>query len=191
MASERGLLGSTSPLDSTLGYYVSILNDHAERYLILTIYVYLIFIIGMEVLRRFVLNSSSLWGEETARFMFIYLTWIGASWGVHERLHIRIDLLHQFVSERVKGALYILSDIALLVFAVYAIRWSIPQLQTLLEFGAVTQALRVNQIYFQAAIPIGMGLVLIRGVQALLRDVRDVARGRAVYEGETLFGEEE
>lgn len=164
-----------------------LLNAHLERYLILSIYVYLVLIIGIEVFRRFGLNNASLWGEETARFMFIYLTWIGASWAVHKRLHIRIDILHKYVSERVTGLLYILGDLIMLVFFPLAIRWMIPQLQTLLQFGATTEALRVNQIYFYMAIPIGMGLVTIRVLQALYRDVKDVRAGRPVYKGEQLF----
>lgn len=163
------------------------LNENLERYLLLSIYVYIISIIGIEVLRRFVLDNASLWGEETARFMFIYLTWIGASWGVHKRLHIRIDILHQYVSERTTGILYILGDLVMLAFVIVAIQWTIPQLQTQLEFGAVTEALRVNKIYFQIAVPIGMGLLTVRILQALYRDVKDVMAGRPVYKGEQLF----
>ncbi|MFC7249441.1 TRAP transporter small permease [Halomicroarcula sp. GCM10025324] len=164
-----------------------LLNENLERYLLLSIYVYIISIIGVEVFRRFLLDNASLWGEETARFMFIYLTWIGASWGVHKRLHIRIDILHQYISERATGFLYILGDLVMLAFVVVAVQWTIPQLQTLLEFGAVTSALRVNKIFFQMAIPIGMGLMTVRILQALYRDVQDVRAGRAVYKGEQLF----
>lgn len=164
-----------------------LLNENLERYLLLSIYVYIISIIGIEVFRRFVLDNASLWGEETARFMFIYLTWIGASWGVHKRLHIRIDILHQYISERATGILYILGDLVMLAFVIVAIRWTIPQLQTLMEFGAATQALRVNKIYFQIAVPIGMGLLTIRILQALYRDVKDVLADRPVYKGEQLF----
>ena len=35
--------------------------------------------IAMEVIRRFVLSYSSIWGEEIARYAFIYLAWIGAA----------------------------------------------------------------------------------------------------------------
>ncbi|MBX0297473.1 TRAP transporter small permease [Haloarcula nitratireducens] len=163
------------------------LNENLERYLLLSFYVYIIAIIGIEVFRRFVLNNASLWGEETARYMFIYLTWIGASWGVNERLHIRIDILHQYVSERVTGLLYILGDIVTFAFVVVAIRWTIPQIQTQLQFGAVTEALRVDMIYFQVAVPIGMTLLGVRVLQALYRDVQDVRAGRPVYKGEELF----
>ncbi|MFC6977115.1 TRAP transporter small permease [Halomicroarcula sp. GCM10025709] len=177
----------SNPMGRRIASAGGLLNEHLERYLLLSIYVYIIAIIGIEVFRRFVLNNASIWGEETARFMFIYLTWIGASWGVHKRLHIRIDILHQYVSERTTGLLYILGDIVMLAFVVVAIQWTIPQLQTLLEFGGATQALRVNKIYFQVAVPIGMGLLTVRILQALYRDVKDVLAGREVYKGEQLF----
>ena len=48
--------------------------------------------IAMEVIRRFVLSYSSIWGEEIARYAFIYLAWIGAAAAVKDRAHIRIDV---------------------------------------------------------------------------------------------------
>ena len=61
---------------------LSNIDDNAERYLLLIFYTMVVGVIGVEVFRRFVISFSSIWGEEIARFGFIYLTWIGASAGV-------------------------------------------------------------------------------------------------------------
>jgi TRAP-type C4-dicarboxylate transport system permease small subunit len=153
-----------------------------------TLYTYIIFIVVMEVVRRFVLSIPSRWGEETARLMYVYLTWIGASWGIKKRAHIRIDFLFSFVSERVKALLYILSDVLFIVFSVLMIRWSIPQVQTLLEFGARTQAGTASRIFFFVAIPLGAALMIVRALQMLYLDVNALRNGESVYEGESIFG---
>lgn len=158
-----------------------------ELYLLVSLYIYLILVINIEIFRRFVLSSSTVWANESAQFMYIYLTWLGVSWGVHKRVHVRIDLLHSYVSERVKGVLYVLSGIGLLVFSVYAIRWSIPPISTSLEFGSTTPGMRVNRAYFQTAIPIAFTLTIVRTLQWLYRDVRNLYEGQPVNEGAPLF----
>lgn len=180
-------IGILMPTRAT--FLLKYLNKNSERFLLLTLYIYIVFVIGIEVFRRFVLNMSSLWGPESARYMFIYLTWIGASWGVHNRLHIRIDIIHNYVSEQITGILYILSDVIMLIFSLSTIYVSIPLIQTSLEFGAVTQGIGVNQAFFQFAIPFGMVLFTTRVLQAMYRDIIDVKSGRPVYKGETLFGD--
>ena len=69
------------------------LDDNAERWLLLGFYAMIVATIVVEVVRRFVLSYSSIWGEEIARYAFIYLAWVGASAAVKERAHIRIDVL--------------------------------------------------------------------------------------------------
>ena len=67
--------------------------------------------IAMEVIRRFVLSYSSIWGEEIARYAFIYLAWIGAAATVKDRAHIRIDVLMHYLSNRSRTVLYLLGDL--------------------------------------------------------------------------------
>ena len=55
------------------------LDDNAERWLLLIFYGMIVATIVVEVVRRFVLSYSSIWGEEIARDAFIYLAWVGAS----------------------------------------------------------------------------------------------------------------
>ena len=86
------------------------LDDNAERWLLLGFYAMIVATIVVEVIRRFVLSYSSIWGEEIARYAFIYLAWVGASAAVKERAHIRIDVLLHYLSNRAKAAVYLLGD---------------------------------------------------------------------------------
>ncbi|NBR22178.1 MAG: TRAP transporter small permease, partial [Proteobacteria bacterium] len=80
--------------------------------------------IAMEVIRRFVLSYSSIWGEEIARYAFIYLAWIGAAAAVKDRAHIRIDVLMHYLSNRSRTVLYLLGDLLTMVLALVALYWS-------------------------------------------------------------------
>ena len=143
--------------------------------------------IAMEVIRRFVLSYSSIWGEEIARYAFIYLAWIGAAAAVKDRAHIRIDVLMHFLSNRSRTVLYLLGDLLTMVLALVALYWSMHPIFTSLEFGSVTHGLRISQVWFTLAVPLGFLLVVFRLIQSIKRDFQDLVLKREVFKGNKLF----
>jgi TRAP-type C4-dicarboxylate transport system permease small subunit len=151
------------------------------------LYCFIVFVIVTEVVRRFVFDFSSLWGEEAARFAFIYLGWIGASYGVKQRAHIRFDFLTRALPPRAAGCVYLFSELATLVFACFALYWSLRTMGTMLRFDALSPALRISQAWFAAAVPLGFAMMVVRVIQSAARDVRNIAAGRPAYTGTLLF----
>jgi TRAP-type C4-dicarboxylate transport system permease small subunit len=163
------------------------LDDNAERWALLVFYVMLVATMFIEVIRREVFSYSSIWGEEIVRYSFIYLAWIGAASAVKERGHIRIDVIMQYVGPRPKALLYMLGDIVMFGVAVVAVYWSYETVHVSAKFGSVTHGLRISQVWFLSAVPIGFSLVVLRLIQSFLRDLSDFRSGRPVYEGDKLF----
>ncbi|MGS2742100.1 TRAP transporter small permease [Halomonas sp. LS-001] len=163
------------------------IDRKAERWLLLTFYALIILTIAIEVFRRFVINYSSPWGEEVARYAFIYLAWLAAAAAVRDRAHIRIDVLVNLGGPKMKRLGWWLADIATLVLAVWALWLSIAPIVTSLNFGSITPGLRVSQAFFLAAVPLGFALVVLRVVQSMLADVRRMKRGEPVFDGQKLF----
>ena len=133
------------------------------------------------------LSYSSIWGEEIVRYSFIYLAWIGAAAAVRQRGHIRIDVLMQYVGPRAKAALYIFGDLVMFAVSLVAFYWSLETVLVSAKFGSVTHGLRISQVWFLTAVPLGFGLVMLRLIQSLIRDFTDFRHGRPVYEGDKLF----
>jgi C4-dicarboxylate transporter, DctQ subunit len=169
--------------------FLHILDENLERYAMLVAYVFVCVVIVQEVLRRFGLNFSSAWAQETAQYLFIYLGYIGTAYAVKERAHIRFDILLNKVSPSTKTRLYIVGEIATLLFALIAIYWSGHTVMQLLNFGGTTPVLRVNKAWFEMAVPLGFALVAFRAVQAIIRDYGDLKAGRPAYAGKTMFEE--
>lgn len=163
------------------------LNQNAERWALLIFYTLLVATMAVEVVRREIFAYSSIWGEEIVRYAFIYLAWIGASAAVRDRAHIRIDVIYNYVSPRVKALLYIFGDLVMMIIAVLALYWSFETVSVSWKFGSVSHGLRVSMVWFLMAVPIGFGLMIFRLVQSFLRDLADLRAGRPVYEGERLF----
>jgi len=163
------------------------LDDNAERWMLLGFYGMIVATIVVEVVRRFVLSYSSIWGEEIARYAFIYLAWVGASVAVKDRAHIRIDVILHYLSNRGKALVYLFGDICMLALAILALYTAIESLQVSIKFGSVTHGLRISLAWFLAAVPLGFSLMSYRLVQSIWRDFGDLRRGRPVFEGAKMF----
>ncbi|MGB7306351.1 MAG: TRAP transporter small permease [Burkholderiaceae bacterium] len=163
------------------------LDDNGERWLLLVFYSFVVVVVFVEVLRRFVLQYSSIWGEETARYMFIYLVWIGAAAAIKDRAHLRIDVIFDLVPKRVGAWIYLIGDVLTLAFACVALWLSLESVLTSIRFEALTHGLRVNQAWFASAVPLGFLLILIRLIQSIKRDFTDIRLGRDVRTSGKLF----
>ena len=163
------------------------LNKNAERWALLVFYVMLVGTMFIEVIRRELFAYSSIWGEEIVRYSFIYLAWIGAAAAVRERGHIRIDVVMQYAGRRAKALLYMFGDVVMMIVAVIALYWSFESVHISWKFGSVTHGLRISQVWFLAAVPLGFALMMVRLIQSFLRDLSDLRTGQPVYEGDKLF----
>jgi TRAP-type C4-dicarboxylate transport system permease small subunit len=170
-----------------VGNFLKRFDANGERWLLLGFYTYIVLVIAIEVLRRFGLSYSSAWGEETARFAFIYLVWIGAASAVRERAHIRIDVLSDLLPPRGTALLYMFADLLTLLLAIGTLYWTISPVVTSIKFHSVTEGLRITRAWFVIAVPFGFSLVTLRTVQSMLRDIADFRAGRPPYRGERLF----
>ena len=181
-----GLAGRPS-WPSRISWLLRMLDRNGERWLLLIFYMTIVVVVTSEVARRFVLDYSSVWGGEIARFLFIYLAWIGASAAVRERAHIRIDALVKWLPPRGRSFLFLFGDLMTLLLAFIALYWSVSPILTSLRFGSVTEALGISRAWFLAAVPLGFGMMVIRLVQSLVMDARDLRTGREPFEGAKLF----
>lgn len=163
------------------------LDANAERWMLLCFYGLIVATIVVEVVRRFVLSYSSIWGEEIARYAFIYLAWVGASIAVRDRAHIRIDVIMHYLSTRAKAVVYLLGDFCTLALAILALVTAVESLEISLKFGSVTHGLRISLAWFLFAVPLGFTLMIYRLCQSIWRDFGDLRRGNPVFEGAKMF----
>ncbi len=163
------------------------IDQNGERYLLLPLYAMIVSTVFMEVVRRSLLSYSSIWAEEIARYAFIYIAWIGASYAIKDRAHIRIDVILHLLSQRMKSIVYIFGDIMTLILAVLAIWMSMESVLNSIHFGSVTHGLRISQAWFLAAVPLGFLMMTFRLLQSIHRDWSDLKAGRPVFEGNKLF----
>ena len=135
-----------------------------RAFIVLT-YSYFCLIILIEVIRRYAFGDSSAWGEMTARYAFVYMTYAAAAEGIRQKKHIRVDLIDKIIKPKSLTLLNIYYDILVTIVAVLVIYYSLKLINVQLTFGIVMTAADINMAFAQAALPLGWALMLTRITQ--------------------------
>lgn len=159
-------------------------DSKVVKWFIVGTYAYFCVIILVEVIRRYLFGASSPWGEMTARYAFVYLTYVAAAEGIRQGRHIRIDLVPNRLGPRGRRWLELYIDALTVILAVTIIYYSLELMQIQWSAGIVMTAADVNMAFAQAALPLGWLLIIVRIAQNWVDRARGVPPPEAQMTGE-------
>lgn len=147
------------------------MNDFVGRWMSLLIFP-LIGIILYEVLMRYVLRQSQDWVPETSQFLFGCLFVLGGGYILLHGGHVRLDLLYDRLSPRLKAVFDVATFIFFLLFC-GVLFWKGARMGwdslKIMERSQSSWGPILFPIKF--IIPLGTGLLLLQGVVKLIRDI--------------------
>ncbi len=148
------------------------LDDHIEEVFLVIFSVVMVAVIFLQVIMRYVFDASLSWSEELARYCFIWLVYIGISYGVKKQRHIKVDVLLLLFKERGRLILTIISNLLFLFFALFVIQYGTGIAMQILDWGQKSPANQIPMGIVYLAAPIGMGLTAIRLLQNLIKQFK-------------------
>jgi len=147
-------------------------DDHTEEVILVIFSVIMVAVIFLQVIMRYVFDSSLSWSEELARYCFIWLVYVGISYGVKKQRHIKVDAILLLFKDRGKLVFSIISNILFLFFCLFVIKYGTDIAVKLLDWGQKSPANQIPMGLVYLAAPIGMGLTAIRIIQNLIKQFR-------------------
>jgi TRAP-type C4-dicarboxylate transport system permease small subunit len=154
------------------------LDERLEFWLGFLLYTYLAGIIVVEVFRRYVLNAASTWGEETAIYAFIWMSYVAAAKGVRNRSHLSVDTLRDRLPRTGKFCAYVLSDLCFFALAVIIVYYSLSPLLGNMKYDQRMLGADLPFAIATAAVPIGWSLIAVRVVQRFVDLVKRFSEGK-------------
>ena len=162
-----------------------LIDNNFEKFFLVVLLASMSCVIGVQVFMRYVLRSSLSWSEELARYLFIWMIYIGISYGVRLNRHIKVDAFVLLLSERWKKRIGMLSNLIFLGFACLIVYQSFGVRSMIRELGQESPAMGIPLEWVYTAVPAGFSLVIFRILQNLYCQVFDLeaqAKGDAVPE---------
>ncbi|MEH7245462.1 TRAP transporter small permease [Neobacillus niacini] len=150
------------------------LDEHFEELLLGIFTVIMVIVTAAQVFMRFVLENSLTWSEELARYSFIWLVYLGISYGVKKQRHIKIDAVFLLLKDKGKIVLAIVGNLLFLAFAIFVLVYGYDIAMKLLTWGQTSPALHIPVGLVYLAGPVGMGLTAIRLLQQLFQQGKEL-----------------
>jgi TRAP-type C4-dicarboxylate transport system permease small subunit len=119
-----------------------------------------------QVVMRYVFGSPLAWSEELARYLFVWLTFLGAGLAFRLGAHIAVDLLTDYLKQRVgMFSVQLLRLVIQMLVAVFLIAMLAGGVNLVRgTVGQVTPGLGISMAWVYLAIPVGSVIMLLTAV---------------------------
>lgn len=149
--------------------------NRTEEHILVIIFVIMLTVTFIQVIMRFVFNNSLSWADEFARFLFVWLSWLGISIGARKGEHIKITMLVDKMPFYVAHLINILSDIIVIIICFVTIYYSVFLTHAMV--GTRYISLHISYAWGYAAIPISCALMILRLLLSITASVKTLKKG--------------
>jgi TRAP-type C4-dicarboxylate transport system permease small subunit len=131
----------------------------------------LVVVVAAQVFWRYFLENSLTWSEELARFMFIWVIFLGAEVTLRKKAHIAIDSLVNSLKGIPQLILSLLIDLIIIIFAVIVLYSGIELVQATLNQYSSALHISIGLVY--SAIPVSMALMIVNLVISIIGKIKN------------------
>lgn len=143
------------------------LDAHLEEAFIFTALSAMSIIIFLQVVMRYGFQASLSWSEEIARYLFIWLIYIGISYGVKKSAHVEVTALDLVLPEAGRRCLKAVSAVFFLIFSVIIVYYGWLVCMKIMRLGQEAPGTGIEMWVVYLAVPTGFTLTCFRLCQRL------------------------
>ena len=146
------------------------LYENFEQYFVASLLAGMTLLAVVNVFVRYVLKGNITWAMEAKIFMFAWLIFFGASWGIRIGAHIGMESFVNLFSSKIKRLFALLAALLCLTYAVIIFIGSYKYVESRYLLGILSQDIKwLPQWVPRVIMPIGFGLIIFRLVEILIR----------------------
>ncbi|MGP6139875.1 MULTISPECIES: TRAP transporter small permease [unclassified Jeotgalibaca] len=162
---------------------LKILNEKGEEILMSFSLWGIVLIMGLQITLRYVFGEALAWPEELSRYLFIWFTFLGMSYSIKNKSHIRIDMLELSVP-KLQKPLEMIGDAIFFVFAIIMLQPGMKVISILFNTNQTSPGLQLPMYLVYGSVFVGFILVIVRLIQkyARLIIVRSTAQKTVVVD---------
>ena len=147
------------------------LDDHIEEVILTILMALTSIIVFLQVIMRFVFRNSLTWSEELARYLFIWLIFIGVSYGIKKEIHLQVDALDALFDRKGQLILDIIVNFFVLILLVLM---TTHGSDIVMRATRISGAIEVSMKVVYLAPVVGFALSIIRLIQNTIGKIRQI-----------------
>jgi TRAP-type C4-dicarboxylate transport system permease small subunit len=146
----------------------------AEAAVLITLVAVMTVVVFLQVVYRYVLTQPLHWSEELARYLFVWLSILGATLGLQKRGHFGLDFFYRMFPDKgrrfLQFLIYLLMGGVILVILVQGIK--LVQVTMLQE----SPAMGISMGWAYACLPVAAALMTIHLLVIFIKDTEKTGR---------------
>ena len=153
-------------------------------------------VVFIQVVMRYVFNSAFAWAEEIARYLFIWIIYLGISYSCRTRRHVRVTFVVNRFRETPRRVIILLGDVLFFVYCVFIVIYGIRLNINTYKLQQYAMSMRLPLVFVYSSVVLGALLAALRLVQNIVNKIRSWDAPMETFErleaGDYLFkgGEE-
>jgi TRAP-type transport system small permease protein len=152
--------------------YEAIVNTVA-----VTLFAGMVGVTAAGVFFRYVLNTALPWAEEADRYLFIWLTFVGASITMRYKAHIAVDILVRTLAPAPRERAAVCAYGCVLAF-LGVVFWASERVIEVTSYTRTT-ATDIPMSWVYLAVPTGCALIAVETLRLMVRSLRQLLKGGA------------
>lgn len=134
--------------------------QNGEMFLMVVLFLGIIVSMSMQVVMRYIFGNPLVWGDEFARYTFVWVVYFGCAYCIGTDCHAKIPFLYERLSPKGQKIATLIGN--LVAIAVFAYVGKIAWQYTMKNAHFLTSVTRVSMAWVYAALPIGMALSILQ-----------------------------
>lgn len=154
-----------------------------EGALSVVLFLAMVAVVCWSVICRYVLKIPFLQSEELARYLMIFIVYIGTSIGVKNRSHIGVEVFVDMIPGKLNKKVRIFTEILCLLMFVVLFVLSLQMMSHLISTKQMTTTTQVPTAVVFSCLPLGflMGIIhYIYGIQTMILELKQQKEGSDV-----------
>lgn len=143
----------------------------SQQVLLVLTSLFVVFIMCLEVFLRYVLKSDLFGLEEIVVIAAFWLYFMGSSYGVYDKSHVKADIIPQMLGEKARAALSVAVRFTVSSLCILFSIWAVEMIFYSIEWMPRTTGLRIPVFISQLSVLVGYVLMSIYSVVYFFEDL--------------------
>ena len=149
---------------------MKILEKIIDTICVIMMFTLFIFIL-LQILFRYFFNMPLKWTEELARYVFVWVSMMGWTYGSRYDTHIQVNIFSNLFPEKIKSLSFLFIQLLNIIFSLALGYYSIGLVKTGWVFKATTLPINFSLVY--SVIPIVCVILIIYSIMKIYNFVKN------------------
>lgn len=137
--------------------------DRVLNWILALLMAAIVAVIAAQVWYRYVLDAPLSWSAELGRYLFVWISFLGAAAGVRYQVHLGIDLLPKLLPETGCRLVIVVGNLIVQIFLLVIIFWGFKLLR--IVYLESSPAMNIPMLYPYLAVPVGSIFMFINSLR--------------------------